>query len=141
MYSLLLKAMLLTSLVAPASQFTGQLVQTKQGANCDFSSYNPLILSHPLVSAASRTIDPVYPEIARQAKVQGTVEVRILVNRDGEVMDACIVEGPPLLHSAARNAALQWKFKKNFGLTHKQRRRFVESSIAFKFSLDGESGR
>lgn len=138
MYSLLQKGILFTSLIATVGQLSSE-VQLKQACKCDFSKYNPLVLSHPLVNAATKTVEPDYPEIAKRAKVQGTVEVRILVNRNGEVIDACVVEGPPLLRSAARNAALKWKFKKNFGFTHKQKRRYIESSIEFKFRLSGES--
>ncbi|HKY30185.1 MAG TPA: TonB family protein [Pyrinomonadaceae bacterium] len=79
------------------SQVSTEVVQLKQDCKCDFSRYNPLVLSHPLVNATTKMIEPDYPEIAKRAKVEGTVEVRILVNRNGEVKDACVVEGPPLL--------------------------------------------
>src|SRR5436305_182589 len=85
----------------------------KKGCKCDFSKYNPLILSHPLVDAAIKTIEPEYPLTAKRANIQGKVEVRILVDRNGNVVEACVVEGHPLLRLAAKSAALQWKFKKN----------------------------
>jgi TonB family protein len=78
---------------------------------------------------------PKYPELAKQAKAQGKVEVRILVNRNEDVDDACIVEGHPLLAPAAKSAALQWQFKKNFGLTHEQKRRYMQAPLFFIFRL------
>lgn len=44
---------------------------------------------------------PVYPDVARNAEVQGTVVVRALVGKDGKVKDAIIVDSIPLLDQAA----------------------------------------
>lgn len=103
---------------------------------CDFSRYKPLIMSHVLLHSAVKKVEPDYPPIAKAAKAQGQVEVRILVDRNGGVIDACVVEGHPLLQPAAKNAALQWKFKKNFGLLRKQKQRYIEGSLFFTFRLD-----
>jgi TonB family protein len=52
---------------------------------------------------------PVYPPIAKAARVQGTVAVQILVNEDGDVISATAVSGHPLLQAAAVAAARQAK--------------------------------
>jgi protein TonB len=44
---------------------------------------------------------PVYPPMARQAGVEGTVIVRALVNKKGKVTDVIVIEGDPLLKDAA----------------------------------------
>ncbi len=44
---------------------------------------------------------PVYPAMARQAGVEGTVIVRALVNKKGKVIDVLVIEGDPLLRDAA----------------------------------------
>ncbi len=44
---------------------------------------------------------PVYPDVARNAEIQGTVLVRALVGKDGKVKNAIIVESIPLLDEAA----------------------------------------
>jgi TonB family protein len=54
---------------------------------------------------------PIYPEIARQAEVQGTVVVRVLVGIDGKVRDAAVTEGIPMLNDAALQAARNAIFK------------------------------
>ena len=54
---------------------------------------------------------PVYPEMARQAEVEGTVMVRALVGRDGKVQDAFVTEGVPMLNEAAIAAAKKAVFK------------------------------
>jgi TonB family protein len=101
-----------------------------------FSQYKPLIVSHPLVDAAIKKVDPDYPRLAKEARIQGKVEVRILVDREGNVVETYVVEGHPLLSSAAKKAAAQWKFKENFGFSLKQKRRYIEASLVFTFRLD-----
>ncbi len=44
---------------------------------------------------------PTYPEIARQAGVEGTVTLRVLVGKDGKVIDAIVTNGVPMLDEAA----------------------------------------
>ena len=50
---------------------------------------------------------PVYPEVARQAGIEGVVYIQVLVDRAGKVRDVKIVKGPEIFHEAARVAA--WK--------------------------------
>jgi protein TonB len=46
----------------------------------------------------------VYPEIARQAGIDGNVVVRIVIDKSGNVTDAKALSGPMLLRDAAVNA-------------------------------------
>lgn len=112
--------------------------EDEEDDRCDFSDYNPLRISHPLVDAATKKVQPAYPNLAKAAHVGGEVEVRILVDREGEVIQACAAKGPLLLQAAAQNAAMQWEFKRNFGFTNKPKRRYVESVILFNFRLDDD---
>lgn len=54
---------------------------------------------------------PIYPEMARQAEVEGTVVVRVLIGKDGKVADAKVTEGIPMLNDAALRSARQARFK------------------------------
>lgn len=56
-------------------------------------------------------IAPVYPDAARKAGIEGTVFVRALVGRDGNVEKAEVLKGPELLHEPAIKAALDTKFQ------------------------------
>lgn len=100
---------------------------------CNFSNYKPLIISHPLTNAVIKKVEPNYSLAAKAVKAQGEVEVKIIVDKQGNVVDACVVQGHPLLSEAAQKAALQWKFKKNFGLTGKQKKRYIQASLFFNF--------
>jgi protein TonB len=53
---------------------------------------------------------PVYSEIAKRARIQGTVSVQVLVDESGRVVSAKIVHGHPLLIVEAQRAALQARF-------------------------------
>lgn len=54
---------------------------------------------------------PVYPDIAREAGVEGTVLVRVLVGEDGFVKEQMIVQSVPMLDEAASQAAQDAVFK------------------------------
>jgi protein TonB len=55
--------------------------------------------------------EPEYPEIAREAGVEGTVLVRVLVGEDGFVKDMVIIQSVPMLDDAAASAAQTAVFK------------------------------
>ncbi len=64
-----------------------------------------------LQGSAIRKVQPPYPPVAKAAKASGAVQVQILVNETGEVIEASVISGHPLLRDAALQAARQWQFK------------------------------
>ncbi|MGH9688519.1 MAG: TonB family protein [Candidatus Acidiferrales bacterium] len=54
---------------------------------------------------------PVYPAIAQQANVTGTVVIETTINKDGNVSKMKVVSGPELLRGAALSALHQWKYE------------------------------
>lgn len=64
-----------------------------------------------LQGSATKRVQPNYPPIAKAAQAQGAVNVQISINEAGEVTDAQVVSGHPLLRDAAIEAARQWTFK------------------------------
>jgi TonB family protein len=57
-----------------------------------------------------KDVRPVYPQIARSAKVSGTVVVDATIGPDGKVEDAKVVKSVPLLDQAALDAVRQWQY-------------------------------
>jgi protein TonB len=55
-------------------------------------------------------VDPVYPAVARQAKIGGIVIIDAVIAKDGSVKDTKVLRGNPLLNQAALDAVNQWKF-------------------------------
>ncbi len=58
-----------------------------------------------------RRVQPVYPGLARSARVQGTVEFTAVISKEGRVENLQLVRGHPLLVNAARDAILQWQYR------------------------------
>lgn len=66
--------------------------------------------SSVLISHAVSLPQPQYPQLAKQIRVQGQVNIQILVDEQGKVVSAQVVSGHPMLLSAAREAALRARF-------------------------------
>lgn len=56
-------------------------------------------------------VKPVYPPIAKQAGISGTVELRAVIGTDGHVADLKVISGHPLLREAAVNAVKEWVYR------------------------------
>jgi TonB family protein len=56
-------------------------------------------------------IDPIYPEAARQANVEGVVVLDVIIGPDGTVLDAHPLSGPDELTPAAVDAVKWWRFQ------------------------------
>ena len=59
-------------------------------------------------------VQPSYPPLARQARVQGTVVLKAVIGKDGSVQDLHVVSGHPMLIQAAMDAVKQWRYKPYF---------------------------
>ena len=64
--------------------------------------------------AAARIIkklSPVYPPLARQTRIQGTVRLHVILSKDGSVQQLEVLSGHPLLVQSAMDAVRQWKYQ------------------------------
>ena len=79
-------------------------------------------------------VAPVYPPLARQARIQGTVILMIVINRSGEVRDVQLVSGHPMLAPAAVEAVKTWRY-----IPYESDRRTVEiqTEVRVIFTLAG----
>jgi protein TonB len=57
-----------------------------------------------------KNIDPKYPDIAKQARVQGVVILECTISPQGKVTDVKVLRGIPLLDAAAIEAVKQWVY-------------------------------
>lgn len=58
-----------------------------------------------------RRVAPTYPPLARQARIQGTVVLKVIISKSGDVRHLLLVSGHPLLAPAAIEALKQWKYR------------------------------
>ncbi len=54
---------------------------------------------------------PIYPALARQARIQGTVVLHAIIGKDGRVKELQVISGHPLLVQAALDAVKQWGYQ------------------------------
>ena len=57
-----------------------------------------------------RRVDPIYPELAKRARVETMVILEVNVDEEGNVANIRVVRGHPLLDAAATEAVKQWKY-------------------------------
>jgi protein TonB len=57
------------------------------------------------------SVDPVYPPLAREARITGTVIVDAVIDEHGNVVEARAVSGHALLLEPALRAVQQWKYE------------------------------
>ena len=56
-------------------------------------------------------IEPTYPALAQQARIQGAVVLTAVIAKDGSVAHLQVLSGNPLLAPAAIAAVKQWRYK------------------------------
>jgi periplasmic protein TonB len=59
-------------------------------------------------------VHPDYPPLAKQARVQGQVQIDAILDEQGNVVDMKVVSGPPLLYQAALEALKKWKYEPTY---------------------------
>jgi protein TonB len=57
-----------------------------------------------------KNVSPVYPDIAKQARVQGVVILECTISPQGRVSDVKVLRGIPLLDQSAIDAVKQWVY-------------------------------
>ena len=68
-------------------------------------------LSPNATGIVSRSVEPDYPLLAKQMKVEGAVVLNALIGRDGNIQKLQVLSGPAILSAAAREAVQQWRFR------------------------------
>src|SRR5581483_8836043 len=93
---------------APTAQTTSQIAESD--ASSAMSAGN-VSVSAGAAKVVSRPVQPSYPVLARQMKVQGAVVLRALIDKEGGIENLQVLSGPSMLSVAAREAVKQWHFK------------------------------
>ena len=79
-----------------------------------------------------KSVEPVYPELARKAGIEGNVVTKVLIDKKGNIEIAEILKSVPMLDNAALEAVKEFQFKPG-----KQGDKYVKiwMAIPFKFKL------
>jgi len=54
---------------------------------------------------------PEYPQLAKMARIQGTVRLEAVIAKDGTIEELKLVSGHPLLVKAAMDAVWHWRYQ------------------------------
>jgi protein TonB len=54
---------------------------------------------------------PVYPPIAKAARVSGTVVLQATISKQGTIENLHVISGPAMLQQSAMDAVRQWRYK------------------------------
>jgi len=95
----------------------------------------PAPISRMMEGNLIHRVQPIYPALAKQARIQGSVVLRAIINREGVIENLQAVSGPPVLEQAAIEAVKQWRYKPY--LLDGQPIE-VETQVTVNFSLGGQ---
>jgi protein TonB len=56
-------------------------------------------------------VQPIYPPLARQTRISGTVRLHAIISKDGTIQQLEVITGHPLLQQAALDAVRQWRYQ------------------------------
>jgi periplasmic protein TonB len=71
----------------------------------------PLLVSHLAEANLLHKVQPVYPALAREGRIQGAVELRAIISKTGAIENLTVVRGHPMLAPAAVEAVKQWRYR------------------------------
>jgi TonB family protein len=89
-------------------------VTSETTANVTTNAAERVQMSVQAADVVTQSVEPGYPLLARQMKVQGSVVLQALIGRDGMIQDLRTLSGPPILANAAQEAVRQWHFKPHY---------------------------
>jgi len=72
---------------------------------------HPLRISHMAAGDLIYRVQPQYPEIAREAHIQGMVQLRAIIGKAGTIENLIAESGHPTLVPAAIKAVRQWRYR------------------------------
>ncbi len=81
-----------------------------------------------------RKVQPNYPPLAKQARIQGHVILAAVINKQGTVENLRLMSGHPMLAPAAIEAVKQWKYRP-YLLNNEPTE--VETTVDVNFTLSG----
>jgi periplasmic protein TonB len=98
------------------------------------ASTQPLRLSHWAEGNLIYRVQPTYPLLAREARIQGAVELRAIISKTGTIENLTVLRGHAMLVSSAVEAVKQWRYRP-YLLNNEPIE--VETDVTVNFTLSG----
>lgn len=87
---------------APKPEARQENPPTQQRIRIDGTKQQAMIVRQP---------KPIYPPLAKQARIQGIVRFNVIIGKDGNIQNLTLISGHPLLVPAAQQAVKVWTYK------------------------------
>jgi TonB family protein len=97
------------------------VVRDQQGSTVDHASASGV--------SVTRFVAPIYPHIAKTARIEGDVRISLIVSTTGTPENVQVMSGHPMLTQAAIDSVKQWRF----GLSRPDRE--ANHTVVFRFRL------
>jgi periplasmic protein TonB len=98
------------------------------------ASTQPLRVSHWAEGNLVYRVQPIYPVLAREARIEGAVELRATISKTGRIENLTVLRGHAMLVSAAVEAVKQWRYRP-YLLNNEPFE--LETDITVNFTLSG----
>ncbi len=95
---------------------------------------HPPRISHMMEGNLIYKVQPIYPQLARAARIQGAVVIRAIISRNGTIENLQTLSGHPMLVGAALDAVRQWRYRPYILNGDPVE---VETQVTVNFSLSG----
>jgi periplasmic protein TonB len=95
---------------------------------------HPPRISHMMEGNLIYKVQPIYPPLARAARIQGPVHLRAIISRTGTIENLQVMDGHPMLVGAAIDAVRQWRYRPYILNGDPVE---VETQVTVNFSLPG----
>ncbi len=101
-------------LLFSASSFAQSAPQSVTPAPDSHAAVTPMrviIMGNVMSARAIERVPPIYPSLARQTHIQGTVRLHAIIATDGSMKSVEVMSGHPLLVQAALDAVRKWRYQ------------------------------
>ena len=103
---------LLTPVLAQTSSESQPSSESRFGRLADKLNYRKVeVPAGVMAGMLLQKTDPVYPPVAKAARIQGTVVLQAAISKTGSVEDLHVVTGQALLQDAALSAVRTWRYR------------------------------
>jgi protein TonB len=59
-------------------------------------------------------VRPQYPPLAKRARIQGTVRMSAIINKEGKIIELTVIDGHPFLVDAAVEVVRKWRYRPTY---------------------------
>lgn len=101
-------------LLLPAAAFGYPSPQDSGATQSQSSTKPPMrirIGGNVMTAKIVQKVQPVYPPLARQTRIQGTVRLHAIIGKDGLVKQLEVISGHPALLQSALDAVRKWQYE------------------------------